>query len=86
MDWLLLVLGGALVWVAVALVRVQSSRQNLPRPLQDEMLFGKGPVSDEQRAFAQRHMYYGVNSKQFLAVVIGGFGVWLLLNGLGVLQ
>ena len=85
MNWLLLVVGALLIWLAVDIVRLQSARGRLPRPVQDEMLFGKGPVTEEQRNFVQRSYYYGASSTQFIAVVIAAFGVWLAALGLGLL-
>jgi hypothetical protein len=85
MDWLLLVVGALLIWLAVDIVRLQSARTRLPRPVQDELLFGKGPVTEEHRNFVRRHYYCGASSAQFLAVVVAAFGVWLAALGLGLL-
>jgi hypothetical protein len=85
MNWLLLLIGVLLIWLAIDIVRLQGARNRLPRPMQDELLFGKGPVSEEQRDFVRQRFYYGASSAQFMAVVLGAFGVWLTLSGAGLL-
>jgi hypothetical protein len=81
MSWVLLIVGVLLVWLAVDIVRLQSARLRLPRPVQDELLFGKRPVSEAERAFVHRRLYYGTSSWRFLVVALAAVGLGLLALG-----
>lgn len=86
MNWLFIVVGALLVWLAIDIVLMQRHKTRLPRPVLDEMQFGKGQVSEAQRIWARQRVYNSENPWQLLtmAALIATIGMALLAVGFGL--
>jgi len=66
--WLVL-LGAALVWFIIDLVRVQDIWARLPQHEQDKLMVGRS-MNEGNREFLQRRFYFPTSSRRFLLAVV----------------